>query len=120
VSAVLVVVIVGVVIAAIAGATLQGEKPATPVPDAEREAVRWGPAGPDPEPAREPLPEPELPLAWEPESAIDTGPERAGPLAHLRAGLLLVLAVVVLGSVAAGCIGGALYLGAHVLQRAVG
>jgi hypothetical protein len=107
VSVVLVVVIVGVVIAAIAGAASRGQKPATPAVPSERETVSWGPSAPEPaaDSPGEPVTEPPT--------------DDRGLVTGLRSGVLLVVTVVLLGALAAGCIGGALYLGAHVLQRAV-
>jgi ABC-type proline/glycine betaine transport system permease subunit len=41
-------------------------------------------------------------------------------LHRLRSAVLLVVAVVALGSLAAGLLGGMVYLGAHVINRALG
>jgi hypothetical protein len=112
---VLVVVIVGVVIAAIVSATLQDPKPATHDPPSPRAEVPPPPAW---RPADAPvaLAEPDHPSHLRVDAPLDD----LGLGRRLRAAVLLVLAAVVLGSVAAGLVGGIVYLGYHLLNQALG
>lgn len=112
-SSVLVVVIVGVIIAAIAGATLSdGPKPPT-------RQVR-------PERAAPPVPAPVA--AWQPPPLSPAEPvsrsiseiDERGFLLRLRSAALLCLTVVVLGSVAAGLLGAIVLVGAHFVNSALG
>ena len=127
---VLVVVIAGVIIAAIAGATLSGgPKPAT-TPRRRRRApahraadpapwvapehpdtVRAHPAPPpDPDPDPEPEPDPE-----------DRGePDLRRVRDRVRAAGLLAVTVVLLGAAGAGLLGAVVLLGYRALDRALG
>jgi hypothetical protein len=136
VSSVLVVVIVGVIIAVITAATVRDEpKPPTRAQPVSRDpapppAVPWSPPQhldepPAPAPA---APAPPAPAHVRVEEALAPAHVRMEEapvddrslLRRLRAAVLLILAVVVLGSLAAGLLGGIVYLGAHVINQALG
>jgi hypothetical protein len=112
VSTVLVVVIAGVIIVAIAVATLRGDpKPATGAARPDR-ATTWEPAAFPPPPESE--------LLDEVEPSIQGVADERSLLHRLRSMALLGVTVVVLGSLAAGLLGALAVVAAHAIDRALG
>lgn len=118
-SSVLVVVIVGCIVVVVARLTIAEEapKPATPPDPSHR-------AAPDPE-AKVREGDERVPAFTDAPAAQHLTTEPLEPLApswgqRIRAALLLGVTVLVLGSAAAGLLGGALYLGLRALDRALG
>ena len=121
------VVIVGVIIVAIAVAsTSDGRKPATrDEPPPRGPAPATGPPAPvvASPPAWSPPPGPttRAPSVAGPAHRAEPGPVAdRGVLRRLRSAVLLGLAVVVLGSIAAGLVGGAVAIGVHMIRAALG
>jgi hypothetical protein len=119
VSTVLVVVIAGVIIVAIAVATVRGDpKPATGAARPDR-ATAWEPAAfPTPPPAEEPHVESEL--VDEVAPPVEGAADERSLLHRLRSMALLGVTVVVLGSLTAGLLGVIAVVAAHAIDRALG
>lgn len=119
------VVIAGVIIVAIAVATLRGDpKPATGSARPDR-AAAWEPAAfPTVPPAEEPpLGEPPAhapPLVDEGEPEVEGVVDERSLLHRLRSMALLAVTVVVLGSLTAGLLGAVAVVAAHAIDRALG
>jgi hypothetical protein len=137
VSTVLVVVIAGVIIVAIAVATLRGDpKPATGAARPDR-ATAWEPAAFPPPPAEEPIVDEDPPVPAGPpvqatplldeeppldevEPSVQDVADERSLLHRLRSMALLGVTVVVLGSLAAGLLGALAVVAAHAIDRALG